>query len=84
MVHGLQLVRQGSDAIVSLLGSESWSPIPRRRAGFSLRCSQSALIEVLHEVFREKDIQRPIDRYHGLSSFRARQFAPVNTAPEKP
>ena len=57
--------------------------IPRRRAGFSLRCGQRALIQILHEVFREKDIQRPIDR-HTHFLFHARQFAPVNTAPEKP
>ena len=42
-----------------------------------------ALIEILHEGFREKDIQRPIDR-HTHFFLRARQFAPVNTAPEKP
>ena len=41
------------------------------------------VIEILHDIFREKDIQRPIDR-HTHFLFGARQFAPVNTAPEKP
>src|SRR6266568_5444008 len=41
------------------------------------------LIEVLHEILREEDVERPIDRdAHFL--FRARQFAPVDAAPEKP
>src|SRR5438128_12222373 len=44
---------------------------------------QCALIEILHEIFREKDVERPIDRdAHFL--FYARQLAPVNSAPEKP
>src|SRR5437762_8342254 len=51
-----------SDAIVAFGWIGKLVAIPRRRAGFSLRCGQRALIEILHEVFREKDIQRPIDR----------------------
>src|SRR5438046_10627384 len=44
---------------------------------------ESALIEILHEIFREKDVECPIDcDAHFL--FHARQLAPVNSAPEKP
>jgi hypothetical protein len=57
--------------------------IPQRRAGPGLRVCKSALIEKLDEIFREENVQRPIDRdTHFL--FHSRQFAPVDPAPEKP
>src|SRR6266545_5449387 len=44
---------------------------------------ERALVEILDEILREKDVERPIDRYaHFL--FHARQLAPVNSTPEKP
>ena len=57
--------------------------IPRGSAGFGLRVHKRTLIEKLDEIFREKNVQRPIDGYaHFL--FGAWQFAPVNSTPEKP
>src|SRR6266446_3450336 len=57
--------------------------IPRGSAGFGLRVHKRTLIEKLDEIFGEKNVQRPIDGYaHFL--FGAWQFAPVNSAPEKP
>src|SRR2546428_7840486 len=44
---------------------------------------QCALIEILYEIFREKDVERPID-CHADFLFDSRQLAPVNSAPEKP
>src|SRR5947207_6578466 len=44
---------------------------------------ERALIEILHEILREKDVERPIDR-HPHFLFCARQLAPVDSAPEKP
>jgi hypothetical protein len=42
-----------------------------------------SLIEKLDEILGEKNVQHPIDRdAHFL--FKARQFAPVNSPPEKP
>src|SRR5439155_16673564 len=57
--------------------------IPRCRASLGLRAGERALIEKLHKIFGEKNIQRPIDR-HSHFLFHARQFAPVDSAPEKP
>ena len=57
--------------------------IPRCSPGLGLRVGKRALVEKLHEIFCEKNIQRPIDR-HAHFLFHARQFAPVNSAPEKP
>ena len=58
-------------------------PIPQGRACLGLRVGKSALIEKLDEIFREKNVQRPINSdAHFL--FRSRQFSPVNSAPEKP
>src|SRR5437773_12186794 len=67
----------------TLSGTESCSSVPRRRAGLGLRMCQRALIEILHEIFREKDVERPIDR-HAHFLFHARQLAPINAAPKKP
>src|ERR1700757_2015808 len=82
-VEGTSTGSSCSDAIIVFSWFGKLVAIPRRRAGFSLRCGQRALIEILHEVFREKDIEGPIDR-HAHFFFRAWQFAPINTAPEKP
>src|SRR5439155_14201127 len=58
-------------------------PVPRCRAGLGLRVCKSALIEKLDEIFREENVQRPIDcDTHFL--FHSRQFAPVDPAPQKP
>jgi len=57
--------------------------IPRGRAGLRLCMSKRALIEKLDEILREKNIQRPIDGDTHLL-FGPGQFAPVNSAPEKP
>src|SRR5205814_3315184 len=77
-VHGVwaPIGSSGSHAIVSF----AWI---RKLVTIRSAMCHRALIEILHEGFREKDIQRPIDR-HTHFFFRARQFAPVNTAPEKP
>ena len=49
---------------------------PQRRAGLRLRVHKRTLIEKLDEIFREKNVQRPIDGYaHFL--FGAWQFAPI-------
>ena len=80
---GLQLISSRIDAIVAFGWIGKLVAIPRRRAGFSLRCGQRALIEILHEVFREEDVERPID-CHAHFLFHPRQFAPINSAPEKP
>ncbi len=37
--------------------------IPRCRASLGLRVGERALIEKLHKIFGEKNIQRPIDRH---------------------
>ena len=57
--------------------------VPRGSAGFGLRVGKSALIEKLDEIFREKNIQRPIDGDAHLL-FGAWQFAPIDPAPQKP
>src|SRR6266536_2878850 len=44
---------------------------------------ERALVEILDEILREKDVERPID-CHAHFLFHARQLAPVNSAPEKP
>src|SRR6266516_3398289 len=44
---------------------------------------QRALIEILHEILREKDVERPIDRDANFL-LDPRQFTPINAAPEKP
>src|SRR2546422_7458612 len=80
---GLQLISSRIDAIVAFGWIGKLVAIPRRRAGFSLRCGQRALIEILHEVFREEDVECPID-CHAHFLFHPRQFAPINSAPEKP
>src|SRR5262245_62547263 len=72
-----------SDAIIVFSWFRKLVAIPRRRAGFSLRCGQRAVIEKLDEIFCEENVQRPIDR-HTYFLFQARQFAPVNSTPEKP
>src|SRR5947208_15867102 len=46
-------------------------------------CAKRALIEILHEIFREKDVERPIDRDADFL-LDPRQFTPINAAPEKP
>ena len=69
--------------VIDFRGPRRMLPGSRRRTGFGLRLRKSALIEILDEIFGEKNVQRPIDGYaHFL--FGARQFAPVNPAPEKP
>jgi len=57
--------------------------IPQRRAGLGLGVRERALIEKLHEIFGEKNVQRPIN-CHAHLLFRTWQFAPVNPASEKP
>src|SRR5436190_14681307 len=75
--------RNCSCAGVNAAGYRQVLAIPRGSAGFGLRVHKRTLIEKLDEIFREKNVQRPIDRYaHFL--FGAWQFAPVNSAPEKP
>src|SRR5438034_4573950 len=44
---------------------------------------QRALIEILNESVREKDVERPIDRDADFL-LDPRQFTPINAAPEKP
>ena len=73
----------GSDTSVVVGWIGNLVAIPRRRAGLRLRMRKRALIEKLDEIFREKNVQRPIDR-DAAFLFRPRQFAPVNSAPEKP
>ena len=82
-VEGTSTGSSCSDAIIVFSWFRKLVAIPRRRAGFSLRCGQRALIEKLDEIFCEENVQRPIDR-HTYFLFQARQFAPVNSPPEKP
>ena len=52
----------GPDVHVYMVAAEDAKDVATvQHAGFSLRCSHRALIEILHEVFREEDIERPID-----------------------
>src|SRR5262245_49421709 len=68
---------------VNAAGYRQVLAIPRGSAGFGLRVGKSALIEKLNEIFREKNVQRPIDcDTHFL--FHSWQFAPIDPAPQKP
>src|SRR5215467_205397 len=84
-VHGVWApIRSScSEAILVFSWFRKLVAIPRRGARFSLRCGQCALIEKLDEVFCEQNVQCPIDR-HAYFLFQARQFAPVDSPPEKP
>src|ERR1044071_10217908 len=42
-----------------------------------------ALVQILHKILREKDIECPVDGHPNLL-LQTWQFAPVNPAPEKP
>src|SRR4030095_4153953 len=42
-----------------------------------------ALVQILHKILREEDIECPVDRDPNLL-LQTWQFAPVNPAPEKP
>ena len=68
---------------VTAAGYRKMFAIPRGSAGFGLRMRKRPLIKKLDKIFREYNVQRPIDRNtHFLLD--AWQFAPVNPAPEKP
>ena len=69
-------------ADVTAPGYKQMLPTPQRRAGFLLRVRKRTLIEKLDEIFRE-NIQCPINS-DARFLVRPRQFAPVNSAPEKP
>src|SRR5262249_47187493 len=82
-VEGTSAGSSCSDAIIVFSWFRKSVAIPWRRAGFSLRCGQRAVLEKLDEVFRDGNVNRPIDR-HTYFLFKARQFAQVNPPPEKP
>src|SRR6516164_7055021 len=82
-VEGTSTGSSCSEAIIVFSWFRKLVPIPRRGARFSLRCGQCVLIEKLDKVFCEQNVQCPIDR-HTYFLFQARQFAPVDSPPEKP
>src|SRR5262249_38494183 len=82
-VEGTSAGSSCSDAIIVFSWFRKSVAIPWRRAGFSLRCGQRAVIEKLDGIFREENVPRPIVHHTYLLS-QARKFAPVKSPTEKP
>src|SRR6266481_1871629 len=69
--------------VVDLVRNGELLAVPRSSPRLGLRMRERALVQILHKVLREKDVECPIDRDADFL-LDPRQFTPINAAPEKP